>query len=103
MKQNALHISCIYGAKECLKYLLKFDILNANSEDKFGKIPIEYFIENHLEESDANKIMFVHLLMKTDLRSPKRKVIQNTFNIWQFNIYDNFFKSPAVKLLLKET
>lgn len=102
MKQNALHICCIFGAKECLKYLLKFDFLNANEKDKFGKIPLEYLIEHHYSETDENKIMFVHLLLKTDLRSQKMQNIQNTLNIWQNNLFTNFFKSPAIKLLLKD-
>lgn len=101
-KQNALHFCCIFGAKECLKYLIKFDFLDPNEEDNFGKIPLEYLIENHNEENDDNKIMLVHLLMKTNLNSLKIKEIPNFFNIWQNNIFLNFFKSPAVKFIVKD-
>ena len=97
-----MHLCGLYGSKECLKYLLKFDFLNPNSPDKFGKIPLVYLTENHNDESDDNKIMFVHLLLKTDLRREKIKNIKNSFNFWQHNIYDNFFKNPAIKLILKE-
>lgn len=82
--------------------MLKFDFLNANAVDKFEKIPLEYLIEFHYAETDENKIMFVHLLLKTDLRDEKIQVIKNTFNIWQHNLYNNLFKNPTIKLILKE-
>ena len=102
-KQNLLHLSCIYGARECLKYLLNFGFLDGNKEDYFRKIPIEYLIANHNEENDKNKIMFILILMRTEVVKSKRKdSLQEMFNDWQNNLFVNFFKTPSIKLVIKD-
>jgi len=81
-------------------YLLKLDIINANDEDEFRKIPLEYLILNAYEEEDRNKIIFLNLFLKTNLKEAKIKTIVESFNPWQSDIYVKFFKTPAVKLML---
>ena len=97
--QDAVHLACIFGAKDCLIYLLKFEFLSADKEDKFIKTPIEYLIENHNEETEENKIMFVLLLIRSDIRKIKMGKINGKFNNWQNSLFYNFSQNRPIKII----
>jgi len=78
---------------------MKFDFLSADNEDKFMKIPIEYLIENHSEENEENKIMFVLLLIRSNVKKIKKERINQKFNNWQNYLFNNFAHNKAIKVI----
>jgi hypothetical protein len=63
------------------------------------KLPIEYLIENHFEENEDNKIMFVLLLLRSNLKKIKLDKINEKFNSWQNVLFNNFSHNKPIRII----
>jgi hypothetical protein len=63
------------------------------------KLPIEYLIEINTEENEDNKIMFVLLLLKSNIRKIKSEKINEKFNPWQNSLFNNLSHNKPIRII----
>ncbi len=99
VNQNLLHVCAINGARDCLFYIVNFEIINADEKDKDGEIPLTYFMKNFPENSKRNKEMFLWLANRTNMNqvNTEGKIIKEILNDWQKHIYEKYVKNSYVR------
>ncbi len=99
LNQNLLHLCGIYGARDCLLYIVKFGLVNANEKDTKEEYPIELLMKNHSENTKRNKEMFLWLSRISDMQKENKEGIKlaNLMNEWQKEIYESYLKKPFLQ------
>jgi hypothetical protein len=87
------------GARDCLFYILNFDIINPDNKDSFGEIPLTYLINKFQENTKRNKEMFLWLCSRTNMNgiNSDGKLLKEILNDWQLHIYDKYVKNSYVR------
>jgi hypothetical protein len=99
LNQNLLHLSAIYGAKECMRYLINFHLLNSNEQDVNGNLPLYYLVKNHTDDNKDNKEMFLWLATNTNVSTncSDGVPIKDLFNDWQKYIHSKYIQNAIIQ------
>ena len=96
---SPLHLAAMSGSLEALKALLNF--FDANEANSYGKLPIEYAIENNEDEAVAILAPFTkELKMKSHWRSDKK--LSNAVKVLQSFIDERQPPQKKIRVDLKE-
>ncbi len=89
----------IYGARDCLLYIIKFGLVNANEKDTDEEYPITLLMKKYSENTKRNKEMFLWLSKISDLEKENKEGIKfvSLMNDWQKEIYENYLKKPFLQ------
>ena len=103
--KNLLHYCAIYGARDCLLYLIKFKIIKTNEKDDSGEVPLSYLIKNQSENTKRNREMFLWLCNFTEVLVTNSEGVPliDLFNSWQNHIYKKYVVSSKVRNYVLET
>ncbi len=88
----------MYGAKDCLIYVKRFNLINVNEKDECGNIPLYYLIKNHFEDNHKNKEMFMWLCKGVDVENTceEGKRIVEIMNHWQNELYQKYGRASLI-------
>lgn len=93
------------GARDCLFYIINFDIINLNDKDSFSETPLTYLLNKFPENTKRNKEMFLWVCSRTNMNgiTSDGKIVKEILNDWQLHIYDKYVKNTYVRKYIIST
>ena len=88
----------MYGAKECLMYVRKFEIHNLNEQDQHGNIPLYYLIANYSDNTLRNKEMFLWLCkgVNIEVTCDDGETLKSKMKKWHIDLHTKYGNASLI-------